>query len=57
MVQAKAKAAACDEIDLKMRIKIVDGDATIADTAADGGFLKTCAKFEKYIRERFATAA
>ena len=57
MVDAKAKAAACDEIDLKMRIKIVDGDATIADTSADGGFLKTCSKFEKYIRERYATAA
>ena len=57
MVAAKAKAVACDEIDLQMRIKIVDGDATIADTATDGGFLKTCAKFEAYIRERFATAA
>ena len=42
------------EIDLGMRIKIVDGDAVIADTEQDGGFLATCDKFEKYIRGRFA---
>ena len=35
---------------------VVDGDAVLADTAADGGFLPTCHKFEKYVRERFATA-
>ena len=44
------------DIDLKMRIKIVDGDAVLADTATDGGFLKACAKFESYIQERFKTA-
>ena len=53
---AKQQAADCAEIDLQMRIKIVDGDAVLADTAADGGFLPTCHKFEKYVRERFATA-
>ena len=42
------------EVNLDMRIKIVDGDAVIADTAEDGGFLPTCEKFEKYIRGRFA---
>ena len=52
---AKASASACDDVELDMRIKIIDGDETIADTAADGGFLKTCAKFEGYIKERFAT--
>ena len=46
-----------DAIELNMRIKIVDGDDLIADTAVDGGFLGTCAKFELYIRDRFKTAA
>ena len=39
-----------------MRVKTVDGDATIADTATEGTFLKTCAVFEQYIKQRFATA-
>ena len=55
---AKAKteasaACAAGAIDLDMRIKIVDGDAVIADTDAEGGdFLKTCAKFEEFVRAR-----
>ena len=47
---------AAKDVDLNMRIKIVDGDEVIADTSLDGGFLPTCHKFEKYVRERFATA-
>jgi len=52
-------ASASPEADpaLDMRIRIVDGDEVIADTADDGGFLATCAKFESYIRGRFAAAA
>ena len=42
------------EVDLGMRIKLVDGDVVIADTAADGGFLATCQKFEEHIKGRFA---
>ena len=49
----KAESAAAPEIDLDMRIKIVDGDAVIADTAEDGGFLATCSKFERYVRQWF----
>jgi len=56
MVTAKSKAPPVHDIDLDMRIQIIDGDVTIADTGTDGGFLRTCAKFESYIRERFATA-
>jgi len=52
----KASDAAPREVDLDMRVKIVDGDATIADTATEGTFLKTCAVFEQYIKQRFATA-
>jgi len=52
---AKKQRVAPPELD--MRIKIVDGDEVIADTAVDGGFLPTCAKFEAYIRQRIAQAA
>ena len=45
------------EVDLDMRIKIVDGDETIADTAEDGGFTATCTKFEEYIHRRFPKTA
>jgi hypothetical protein len=41
-----------------MRIKIVDGDAVIADTEAHAGdFLATCAKFEEFVRARKAAVA
>ena len=53
----KAAGAACTDVDLNMRIKIVDGDEIIADTAVDGGFLATCSKFEAYIGKRFAKPA
>ncbi len=55
--KAKAKAAACTSVDLDMRIKIVDGDAVIADTEAQAGdFLATCAQFEEFVRARKAAA-
>ena len=46
---------AAKDVDLNMRIKIVDGDEVIADTSLDGGFLPTCKKFEAYIQQRFKT--
>ena len=42
-----------EKVDLAMRVRLVDGDAVIADTAEDGGFLKACSKFEEYIQGRF----
>lgn len=57
---AAAKASdgkAAGDIDLDMRIKIIDGDDVIADTAVDGGFLATCAKFQAYVAQRFPRAA
>mmetsp|Transcript_9911 Transcript_9911/g.23960 ORF Transcript_9911/g.23960 Transcript_9911/m.23960 type:complete len:82 (+) Transcript_9911:3-248(+) len=54
--EATAKKQRTAEPELDMRIKIVDGDEVIADTAVDGGFLATCAKFEAYIRNRFSKA-
>jgi len=54
--EAASKKARTAEPELDMRIKIVDGDEVIADTAEDGGFLATCKKFEIYIRTRYALA-
>jgi oligoendopeptidase F len=57
-----AKVAQCSssapdtDVDLDMRIRIVDGDSVLADTAEDGSFLKTCKKFEQYVQTRFAKA-
>mmetsp|Transcript_29894 Transcript_29894/g.62093 ORF Transcript_29894/g.62093 Transcript_29894/m.62093 type:complete len:689 (+) Transcript_29894:84-2150(+) len=59
-VKYEAKVAECaeteaaQEIDLDMRIRIVDGDEVLADTEMDGSFLATCKTFEKYVEERFA---
>lgn len=43
-----------ENVDLDMRIRIVDGDNVLADTAEDGSFLATCKKFENYVRERYS---
>jgi len=57
VAKENANAMPSTEIDLNMRIKIVDGDDVIADTSFDGGFLNTCAKFEAYVRDRCSTSA
>lgn len=49
-----ASAPSCEDIDLDMRIRIVDGDTVLADTLEDGSFLATCKKFEEYVQKRFA---
>ena len=46
----------CDDINLNMRIRIVDGDEVLADTKEDGGFLATCKKFEEYVQKRYGKA-
>lgn len=54
--EKRAETAAdpsCDDIDLNMRIRIVDGDDVLADTSVDGSFLATCKRFENYVQERF----
>ena len=43
-----------DDIDLDMRIRIVDGDKVLADTAKEGSFLATCKVFEEYVKKRYA---
>lgn len=46
--------SASDDIDLDMRIRIVDGDDVLADTSKDGSFLAACKVFEGYVQNRFA---
>ena len=41
------------EIDLDMRIRIVDGDTVLADISKEGSFLATCRVFEEYVQNRF----
>jgi hypothetical protein len=54
LAESSCAANVKDEvIDLDMRIRIVDGDKVLADTAEDGSFLATCAKFEKYVRDHY----
>jgi hypothetical protein len=42
-----------DDVDLDMRIRIVDGDNIIADSAECGSFLATCRRFEAYLEKRY----
>lgn len=51
------KKDAAGEVDLAMRVRLVDGDAVIADTEESGSFLAACGKFEAYISDRFRAKA
>ena len=42
------------DIDLDMRIRIVDGDDVLADTSKEGSFISACKVFEGYVQNRFA---
>eukprot|EP00571_Detonula_confervacea_P015345 CAMPEP_0172300836 /NCGR_PEP_ID=MMETSP1058-20130122/2844_1 /TAXON_ID=83371 /ORGANISM="Detonula confervacea, Strain CCMP 353" /LENGTH=670 /DNA_ID=CAMNT_0013010751 /DNA_START=30 /DNA_END=2042 /DNA_ORIENTATION=+ len=59
-VKYDSKRAECadnssdEDIDLDMRIRIVDGDDVLADTAEEGSFLKACKVFEGYVQNRYA---
>jgi hypothetical protein len=44
-----------DEVDIGMRVRLVDGDELIADSESDGGFQGACAKFKAWVRARFGT--
>jgi len=43
-----------DDVDLKMHVRLVDGDTVIADSVADGSFLNACAKFRAFVDARVA---
>lgn len=42
-----------EDVNLDMRIRLVDGDTVLADTDQEGSFLATCKKFEDYVVDRF----
>lgn len=52
----KEPSALAEVVDLQMRVRVMDGDEEIADTDKDGGFLPTCAKFARYVKDRFGAA-
>jgi len=52
-----AKDEGASRVDLNMRVRFVDGDNVIADTASTGGdFVKACSIFESYVAQRFPRA-
>lgn len=53
---AVASGAPDGEIDLDMRMKVVDGDAVLADSA-EGGFKQACVKFQEEVAKRVAAAS
>lgn len=42
------------EVELGMRVRLVDGDEVISDSDEDGGFQGACAKFQAWVRARYA---
>eukprot|EP00930_Biecheleria_cincta_P055071 TRINITY_DN41440_c0_g1_i1.p1 TRINITY_DN41440_c0_g1~~TRINITY_DN41440_c0_g1_i1.p1 ORF type:complete len:635 (-),score=127.93 TRINITY_DN41440_c0_g1_i1:9-1892(-) len=46
----------CGEVDLGMRMRLVDGDTVIAESG-DASFLEACAKFQDYVRQRSSAEA
>ena len=49
---AAGSTHATGEIDLKMHVRLVDGDTVIADSVADGGFISACKKFQSFVEQR-----
>lgn len=41
------------DVDLGMRVRFVNGDVVIADTADTKGFLPACGEFEKYVSANY----
>merc|ERR1719454_250274 len=50
----KAGPAVAGDLDLGMRVRIVDGDEVIADSKEEGSFVKTAEKFERYVKRRIS---
>ena len=41
------------DVDLDMRVRLVDGDAVLADTSVAGSFLDACARFEAHVAAKY----
>jgi len=46
-----AGAAVQEELDLGMRVRIIDGDTIIADSKSEGSFVAAASKFEAHVRQ------
>ena len=52
--KAVASGAPTGDVDLQMKLRVVDGDAVLASSADDGGFEGACNKFAKIVAQRVA---
>jgi hypothetical protein len=56
-VAERKTCAVGEEVNLNMRVRLVDGDEVIADSSNEegggSGFLSACAEFECYLQKRF----
>merc|ERR1712187_809825 len=50
----KVGPAVTGDLDLDMRVRVVDGDEVIADSKLEGSFVATAEKFERYVKRRIA---
>lgn len=52
-VAKETDAASCENLDLKMRVRFVDGDVLISDSSKSG-LLGACKEFESFVAARVA---
>ena len=53
IAEAAKESNSCDNIDLNMVIRFVDGDKLISDSSkSDGGALGACKEFESFVQEK-----
>lgn len=51
-IAEKAEAEQCDDLDLEMVVRFVDGDTLISDSSKTGSLLAACKEFEDYVAVR-----
>lgn len=52
-VKAGPKFKPGSEIDIGMRVRLVEADEVIADSESDGGFVGACSKFKDWVRAKY----
>lgn len=55
-IEESAKAEVCDDLDLDMVVRFVDGDTLISDSSETGSLLASCKDFENFVSERVASS-
>lgn len=56
-IKESATAKECEDLDLDMVVRFVDGDTLIADSSKSGSLLGACKEFENFVAARVAEAA